>query len=61
MRFDRVRFRGARVVTLALSGHAVVGGIAVGQTHIIQHNELDIGEFRITGKQVQGEIRRLGS
>lgn len=46
-------------MTLALSGHAVVGGIAVGQTHIIQHNELDIGEFRINPDQVSGEISRL--
>jgi phosphotransferase system enzyme I (PtsI) len=46
-------------MTLALSGHAVVGGIAVGQTHIIQKNELDIGEFRIRKGQVSNEIRRL--
>lgn len=46
-------------MTLALSGHAVVGGIAVGLTHIIQHNELDIGEFRIEASQVKDEILRL--
>lgn len=46
-------------MTIALSGHAVVGGIAVGQTHIIQQNELDIGEFRIETEQVELEIRRL--
>ncbi len=46
-------------MTLALSGHVVVGGIAVGQTHIIQRNELDIGEFRIEAGQVDVEINRL--
>lgn len=46
-------------MTLALSGHVVEGGIAVGQTHIIQRNELEIGEFRIEAEQVDDEIRRL--
>ncbi len=46
-------------MTLALSGHAVVGGIAVGQSHIIQHNELDIGEYRIEAGQADEEVRRL--
>jgi phosphotransferase system enzyme I (PtsI) len=46
-------------MTLALSGHKVESGIAVGQTHVIQHNELEIGEFRITAGQVDKEIERL--
>ena len=46
-------------MTLALSGHAVVGGIAIGQTHVIQHNELDIGEYRIEASKVPEEIKRL--
>jgi len=46
-------------VTLALSGHAVVDGIAVGQTHIIQRNELNIGEYRVKATDVDAEIRRL--
>lgn len=46
-------------MTLALSGYAVEGGIAVGQTHFIQRNELEIGEFRIPPDQVETEIRRL--
>jgi phosphotransferase system enzyme I (PtsI) len=46
-------------MTLALSGHRVEGGIAVGQAHIIQRNELDIGEFRIAPSAVDAEITRL--
>lgn len=46
-------------MTLALSGHGVEGGIAVGQAHIIQRNELDIGEFRIAPEAVEAEIQRL--
>jgi hypothetical protein len=34
-------------VTLALSGHIVEAGIAVGQAHIIEHIDLEIGEYRI--------------
>jgi phosphotransferase system enzyme I (PtsI) len=46
-------------VTLALSGHVVESGIAVGQTHIIQHNELNIGEFRIDVSKAEEEVQRL--
>lgn len=46
-------------MTLALSGHAVVGGIAIGQTHIIQENELDIQEYGIKPEAIEAEILRL--
>jgi len=46
-------------MTLALSGHIVESGIAVGQAHIIQHEEIEIGEFRIGEGQVEAEIERL--
>lgn len=46
-------------MTLALSGQIVESGIAVGQSHIIQHNELEIGEFRIDPDAVDSEIKRL--
>ena len=46
-------------MTLALSGHAVVGGIAIGQTHIIQENELNIQEYGINPEGVEPEILRL--
>jgi phosphotransferase system enzyme I (PtsI) len=46
-------------MTLALSGHVVESGIAVGQAHVIQRNELDIGEFRIEADAVESEVTRL--
>jgi len=46
-------------MTLALCGHPVVDGIAVGQTHIIRRNELNIGEYRIEAAGVEPEIERL--
>jgi phosphotransferase system enzyme I (PtsI) len=46
-------------MTLALCGHPVVDGIAVGQTHIIRRNELNIGEYRIEAGGVEQEIERL--
>jgi phosphotransferase system enzyme I (PtsI) len=47
-------------MTLALTGHAVESGIAVGHAHIIQRNELDIGEYRIHESEVESEVQRLG-
>ncbi|MDX1381772.1 MAG: putative PEP-binding protein, partial [Xanthomonadales bacterium] len=46
-------------MTLALSGHAVSPGIAIGQAHLIHRNEIDIGEHRIAPEQVDAEIARL--
>lgn len=46
-------------MTLALSGHAVVGGIAIGQTHIIQENELNIQEYGIKPEKAEQEVLRL--
>lgn len=46
-------------MTLALSGHAIESGIAVGQAHIIQRNELEIHEYRIEPAGIEAEVRRL--
>ena len=46
-------------MTLALSGHGVADGIAIGQCHIIRRNELSIGEYRIEASAVDSEILRL--
>jgi phosphotransferase system enzyme I (PtsI) len=46
-------------VTLALSGQVVEPGIAIGQAHIIQRNEIEIGEYRIPAEQVEAEVERL--
>jgi phosphotransferase system enzyme I (PtsI) len=46
-------------MTLSLTGHPVEPGIAVGQAHIIQRNELDIGEYRIHESDTNKEVERL--
>ena len=46
-------------MTLALSGHGVESGIAVGQAHILQRDELTIREYRLSAANVESEIRRL--
>ena len=45
-------------MTLALTGHAVASGIAIGQTHLAERNELEIGEYRIEREDVKKEITR---
>ena len=46
-------------MTLALNGHGVARGIAIGRTHLAERNELDIGEHRIEADTVEAEIRRF--
>jgi len=48
-------------VTLALTGHAVARGIAIGQCHLAERNELEIGEYRIEPGEVDQEIQRFRS
>lgn len=45
-------------MTLALTGHAVTRGIAIGRTHRAERNEIEIGEHRITAGDVEKEITR---
>lgn len=45
-------------MTLALTGHGVARGIAIGQCHIVVSNELEIGEHRIAPGEVEKEIQR---
>lgn len=45
-------------MTLALTGHAVARGIAIGQTHLAERNELEIGEYRITEDEAEREVHR---
>ncbi|MFC1796526.1 phosphoenolpyruvate--protein phosphotransferase [Pseudomonadota bacterium] len=45
-------------MTLALTGHAVTSGIAIGRTHLAESNELEIGEHRIAASAVDKEILR---
>ena len=45
-------------MTLALTGHGVARGIAIGRCHVVVRNELEIGEHRIEPDQVEHEIKR---
>ena len=45
-------------MTLALTGHPVARGIAIGRCHLVERNELDIGEYRIAAEEVEREIQR---
>jgi phosphotransferase system enzyme I (PtsI) len=45
-------------MTLALTGHAVGRGIAVGRCHLAESSELEIGEYRIGADEVDREILR---
>ena len=45
-------------MTLALTGHAVASGIAIGRTHLAERNEIDIGEYRIDISDIDQEIQR---
>jgi phosphotransferase system enzyme I (PtsI) len=46
-------------MTIALHGMSVSRGIAIGNVHIIERDQLDIREFSINKSQVDAEIRRL--
>lgn len=46
-------------MTLALTGHAVSRGIAIGRSHLAEHSELDIVEYGIGADEVDTELRRL--
>lgn len=46
-------------MTLALTGYAVSRGIAIGQAHLAERNELEIGEYRIQPEKVEAEVSRL--
>ncbi len=46
-------------MTLALTGHAVARGIAIGQSHLVEHNELEIGEYRIRPEDIENEVQRF--
>jgi phosphotransferase system enzyme I (PtsI) len=48
-------------MTLALTGQAVSRGIAIGQAHLAERNELEIGEYRIGSDSVEAEVSRLRS
>jgi len=46
-------------MTLALTGHGVADGIAIGRAHIAERSEAEIGEYRIDEAEVDREIDRF--
>lgn len=46
-------------MTLALSGHVVEAGIAIGRAHNLQRSEIEIAEYAISAAQADDEIARL--
>ena len=46
-------------MTIALTGHAVARGIAICQTHLVERNELEIGEYHIQPEDADNEVRRF--
>jgi len=46
-------------MTIALHGRGVSRGIAIGRVHILERGQPDIPEYKVDGKQVNKEIKRL--
>lgn len=46
-------------MTIALQGVSVSRGIAIGQVHIIQHDQLDVREYNIRNSQLTRELSRF--
>ncbi len=45
-------------MTLALTGHGVADGIAIGRAHIAERSEAEIGEYRIDEAEADREVER---
>jgi len=45
-------------MSFTLKGQAVAPGVAIGRVHLAESNELEIGEYRISKKDVGNEIHR---
>ena len=46
-------------MTIALYGHGVSRGIAIGNVHIVRHDQLDIHEYNIDSDHTDAEVRRF--
>ncbi|MEM6998483.1 MAG: phosphoenolpyruvate--protein phosphotransferase [Pseudomonadota bacterium] len=46
-------------MTISLQGVSVSRGIAIGNVHIIQHDQLDVREYNVRVSQVDNELTRL--
>lgn len=45
-------------MSVTLEGYGVAPGVAVGRVHVVESNELEIGEYRIGPEAVENEIQR---
>ena len=45
-------------MTLALTGHGVADGIAIGRVHVAERSEAEISEYRIDEHEAEKEIAR---
>lgn len=46
-------------MTLALTGHGIADGIAIGRAHVAERSEAEIGEYRIDEREVENEVERF--
>lgn len=48
-------------MTISIQGVSVSRGIAIGQIHIVQHDQLDVREYSIRNSQVEDELSRFNN
>jgi len=48
-------------MTISIQGVSVSRGIAIGQVHIVQHDQLDVREYSIRKSQVEEELSRFNN
>ncbi len=48
-------------MTISIQGVSVSRGIAIGQIHIVQHDQLDVREYSIRNSQIEDELSRFNN
>ncbi len=48
-------------MTISIQGVSVSRGIAIGQVHIVQHDQLDVREYSIRNSQIEDELSRFNN
>jgi len=48
-------------MTISIQGVSVSRGIAIGQIHLVQHDQLDVREYSIRNSQVEDELSRFNN
>ena len=46
-------------MTIALHGHGVSRGIAIGKAHLLERGQLEVSEYAVAAKEIDSEIKRL--